>query len=126
MQLWSVVRHKKPNTPGQRSREGSGVHPGHSLSSREEAVWECEKKVSSAPLQAAFSIVVKPVSRSRALEAFGSRRGFEAAMRSVRRSRPRGPLYAQTIWNDRLAVVGSCFSREKTTVADLPPRSIAG
>jgi hypothetical protein len=32
----------------------------------------------------------------------------------------------QTIWNDRLAVVRSRFSREKATVADRPPRSIAG
>lgn len=36
-----TVRHKKPNTPGQRSRESSGVHPGHSLFSREEAARGC-------------------------------------------------------------------------------------
>jgi hypothetical protein len=36
------------------------------------------------------------------------------------------PSTTQTIWNDRLAVVGSRFSREKATVADRPPRSIAG
>jgi hypothetical protein len=32
----------------------------------------------------------------------------------------------QTIWNDRLAVVRSYFSREKATVAGVPPRWIAG
>ena len=34
---------------------------------------------------------------------------------------------AKTVWNDRLAVVGSCRSRTRgTPVADRPPRSIAG
>ena len=33
----------------------------------------------------------------------------------------------KTVWNDRLAVVGSCRSRTRgTPVADRPPRSIAG
>lgn len=44
---------KKLNTPGQRSREARGVHPGHSLISREEAAGVEERK--SFALLAAFS-----------------------------------------------------------------------
>lgn len=37
-QCFNVRQQKKLNTPGQRSREDSGVHPGRSLFFREEAV----------------------------------------------------------------------------------------
>ena len=58
---------KKENTPGQRSREDSGVHPGHSLFSREEAAGE---RGSSSLLLAAFSISCEGLEsgRSRRLE----------------------------------------------------------
>ena len=52
---------------------------------------------------------------------------LEAVLKYALRAAKQKLEQRKTVWNDRLAVVGSCRSRTRgTPVADWPPRSIAG